>query len=54
VAFERVKIEAGHQFDPDVIAALSDGVTSGAIELADAGELDVEQPVRRRIASSVR
>ncbi len=26
VAFERVKIEAGHQFDPDVIAALSEVV----------------------------
>ena len=54
VAFERVKIEAGNQFDPDVIAALDDGVSSGAIDLADAGDLDVEQPARRRIASSVR
>ncbi|HEV2813855.1 MAG TPA: HD domain-containing phosphohydrolase [Solirubrobacteraceae bacterium] len=54
VAFERVKIEAGHQFDPDVISALAEGVSSGTIELEDAGDLDVEQPVRRRISSSVR
>jgi HD-GYP domain-containing protein (c-di-GMP phosphodiesterase class II) len=54
VAFERVKIEAGHQFDPDVIAALSDGVTSGSIDLEDAGGLDVEQPARRRISSGIR
>ena len=54
VAFERVKIESGQQFDPDVIAALIDGVTSGAIDLEDTGELDVEQPVRRRISSGVR
>lgn len=54
VAFERVKIESGHQFDPDVIAALADGVQSGAIDLEDAADLDVQQPARRRIASSVR
>ncbi|HEX8083571.1 MAG TPA: HD-GYP domain-containing protein [Solirubrobacteraceae bacterium] len=54
VAFERVKIEAGHQFDPDVITALSDGVSSGSIDLEDAAGLDVEQPVRRRISSGVR
>jgi putative nucleotidyltransferase with HDIG domain len=54
VAFERVKIEAGHQFDPDVITALSDGVSSGSIELQETGDLDVRQPARRRISSSVR
>ena len=54
VAFERVKIESGLQFDPDVIAALSDGVSSGKIDLDDAADLDVEQPVRRRISSGVR
>jgi putative nucleotidyltransferase with HDIG domain len=54
VAFERVKIESGQQFDPDVIAALSDGVSTGAIHLEDTGELDVEQPARRRISSGVR
>jgi putative nucleotidyltransferase with HDIG domain len=53
VAFERVKIEAGHQFDPDVITALSDGVSGGSIDLEDAAELDIEQPTRRRISSSV-
>ncbi|MDQ3740495.1 MAG: HD-GYP domain-containing protein [Actinomycetota bacterium] len=54
VAFERVKIEAGHQFDPDVITALADGVSNGSIDLSDEGELDVEQPARRRISSGVR
>jgi putative nucleotidyltransferase with HDIG domain len=54
VAFERVKLEAGHQFDPAVITALDDGVSSGAIDLQDAGELDVEQPARRRISSGAR
>jgi putative nucleotidyltransferase with HDIG domain len=54
VAFERVKIEAGHQFDPDVIAALDEGVSSGAIALQDAAGLDVDQPARRRFASSAR
>jgi putative two-component system response regulator len=53
VAFERVKIEAGQQFDPDVIAALTDGVESGSIDLDDAADLDVEQPMRRRISSGV-
>jgi putative nucleotidyltransferase with HDIG domain len=54
VAFERVKLEAGHQFDPDVITALADGVLSGSIDLEDTGGLDVEQPARRRISSGVR
>ena len=54
VAFERVRIEAGQQFDPDVITALSDGVANGKIELEDTGHLDVEQPARRRISSGVR
>ena len=53
VAFERVKIESGHQFDPEVIASLSDGVASGTIDLEDTAQLDVEQPVRRRISSSL-
>jgi putative nucleotidyltransferase with HDIG domain len=54
VAFERVRIEAGHQFDPDVITALADGVSNGSIDLEDEGGLDVEQPARRRISSAVR
>jgi putative nucleotidyltransferase with HDIG domain len=53
VAFERVKIESGQQFDPDVITALADGVSSGAIDLDAAGQLDVEQPARRRFSSSI-
>ena len=53
VAFERVRLEAGHQFDPEVIAALEDGVRGGDIDLAEAGGLDVEQPRRPRISSAV-
>ncbi len=54
VAFERVRLEAGQQFDPDVVEALARGVESGEVDLADAGGLDVEQPRRRRISSTVR
>jgi putative nucleotidyltransferase with HDIG domain len=54
VAFERVRLEAGHQFDPDVVTTLADGVRTGDIDLGDAGQLDVEQPRRRRISSGVR
>jgi putative nucleotidyltransferase with HDIG domain len=54
VAFERVRIEAGHQFDPDVVAALEDGVRTGDLSLEDAGGLDVEQPRRRRLSSAAR
>ena len=53
VAFERVKIESGHQFDPDVVTALQDGVQAGDIDLEGAGSLDVAQPRRRRISSAV-
>jgi putative nucleotidyltransferase with HDIG domain len=52
VAFERVRLEAGQQFDPEVIDVLERGVTNGDIDLADAGGLDIEQPRRRRISSS--
>lgn len=52
VAFERVRLEAGHQFDPDVVAALEDGVRSGDVDLAATGELDIRTPRRRRISSS--
>ena len=54
VAFERVRLESGHQFDPQVIAALERGVAEGQVELEDAGHLDVQQPRRRRISSAVR
>jgi putative nucleotidyltransferase with HDIG domain len=53
VAFERVLLEAGHQFDPGVVAALEEGVRSGDIELEDTDAVGVEQPARRRISSSV-
>jgi putative two-component system response regulator len=53
VAYERVMLEAGHQFDPGVVSALEQGVRSGDIELEDAGGMDVEQPLRRRISSPV-
>ena len=54
VAFERVRLEAGHQFDPQVIAALERGVADGQVELEDGAPLDVQQPRRRRISSAVR
>jgi HD-GYP domain-containing protein (c-di-GMP phosphodiesterase class II) len=54
VAFERVRLEAGQQFDPQVVDALARGVDSGEIDLVAAGGLDVEQPPRRRISSALR
>ena len=54
MAFERVRLESGVQFDPHVVAALEDGVRGGDIDLEDAGGLDVEQPRRRRISSLAR
>jgi putative nucleotidyltransferase with HDIG domain len=53
VAYERVLVEAGQQFDPQVVDALSRGVSSGTVDLEAAGGLDVEQPARRRISSSL-
>jgi putative nucleotidyltransferase with HDIG domain len=53
VAFERVRLEAGHQFDPAVVAALEHGVRTGEVDLEHAGELDVPTPRRRRISSAV-
>lgn len=53
VAYERVRLEAGHQFDPEVVGALTAGVQRGTIDLEDAGGIDVEQPARRRISSAV-
>ena len=52
VAFERVRLEAGQQFDPVVVEALSRGVETGEVDLQAAGGLDVEQPARRRISST--
>ena len=52
VAFERVRLESGQQFDPDVIAALDDAVRSGAIDLTDSADLEFETPPRRRISGS--
>jgi len=54
VAYERVRLEGGHQFDPDVVGALTSGVQRGTIDLEETAlALDVEQPARRRISSSV-
>ena len=53
VAFGRVVLEAGQQFDPDVVHTLELGVRAGEIDLEDAGDLPVDQPPRRRISSSV-
>jgi putative nucleotidyltransferase with HDIG domain len=54
VAFERVRLESGQQFDPNVVEALVKGVETGEVDLVAAGGLDVEQPPRRRISSAVR
>ena len=54
VAFERVRLESGQQFDPQVVEALTRGVETGEVELDAAGGLDVEQPRRRRISSALR
>ncbi len=54
VAFERVRLEAGQQFDPNVVEVLTRGIESGDIDLVEAGGLDVEAPRRRRISSGVR
>ena len=51
VAFERVRLESGQQFDPDVICALEGAVRSGSIDLTDAVGLE-EAPPRRRISTS--
>jgi ribonuclease P protein subunit RPR2 len=51
MAFERVRLESGQQFDPEVIDALERCVDNGEIDLFEAGGLDVEQPPRRRISS---
>jgi putative nucleotidyltransferase with HDIG domain len=51
VAFERVRLERGVQFDPDIVDALSDGVRDGTITLEDTGEYDMQQPARRRMSS---
>jgi putative two-component system response regulator len=34
-AMAEIHLQAGHQFDPDVVAALEDGVSGGSIDLAD-------------------
>ena len=52
VAFERVRLEAGQQFDPDVIGALESAVTTGAIDLTDAVGIDADTSPRRRISGS--
>jgi putative nucleotidyltransferase with HDIG domain len=53
VAFERVRLESGHQFDPDIVTALADGVRRGDIDLGATTGLDITQPPRRRISSAV-
>src|SRR3712207_8390003 len=51
VAFERVRLEAGQQFDPEVVDALERGVANGDIDIVDSANLDVDQPPRRRISA---
>jgi putative nucleotidyltransferase with HDIG domain len=56
VAFERVRLESGAQFDPAVIDALAGGVESGEVDLDVAsGDVDVGTSVRRpRIGAGLR
>ena len=53
VAYERIRLEAGAQFDPRVVEALELGVERGDIDLEE--RMDIGgQPPRRRISSSLR
>jgi DNA-binding NarL/FixJ family response regulator len=54
MAFERVRLESGQQFDPEVIDALERCVDNGDIDLFEEGGLEIEQPRRRRISSGSR
>ncbi len=55
VAFQRVRVESGTQFDPEVVDALERGVAAGDIDLEDTDpSLDVAQPRRRRFSQGAR
>jgi response regulator RpfG family c-di-GMP phosphodiesterase len=54
VAFERVRGEAGRQFDPEVVAALERGVATGAIALDDGDPELGDHVVRARITGGAR
>jgi putative two-component system response regulator len=54
VAFERVRLEAGSQFDPDVVAALERGVATGTIPLGDGDFAVGERPPTARITGPAR
>ena len=49
VAFERVKLEANGQFDPDVVSELERGVAAGTIALAEGGGPVAPRPPAGRI-----
>jgi putative nucleotidyltransferase with HDIG domain len=49
VAFERVKLEANGQFDPDVVSELERGVAAGTIALAEGGGTAPPKPPAARI-----
>ena len=48
VAFERVRIEAGQQFDPTIVDALARGVSTGVIDLGDHPDDQPGRPARHR------
>jgi putative nucleotidyltransferase with HDIG domain len=50
IAFERVRIEAGRQFDPAIVQALERGVASGAIDLDDPSGVESAPAPRGRFA----
>jgi putative two-component system response regulator len=49
VAFERVRLEAGSQFDPHVVAALERGIATGTISIGEGDFAPEERPPTGRI-----
>ena len=50
VAFERIVLEAGQQFDPEIVGVLESAVSDGTIELGDGPAVTLDEvPTRRRI-----
>jgi HD-GYP domain-containing protein (c-di-GMP phosphodiesterase class II) len=50
VAYERVKVEAGTQFDPAIVRILERGVSSGDIDLDEPGGVQPDPSLARRFA----
>ena len=54
IAFERVCVEAGTQFDPEVVRALEQGVRSGDVTLVGDVAVDGDELPRRRFTPGLR